>query len=58
MIIKLNYLSKMSAYVKKCDCESNEMYFSIEDDDLLKKYNKIWYKVSNNVKKEFDSKPS
>ena len=48
----------MSAYVKKCDCESNEMYFSIEDDDLLKKYNKIWYKVSNNVKKEFGSKPS
>ena len=33
------------------------MYFLIEDDDLLKKYNTIWDKVSSDIKKEFDSKP-
>ena len=31
------------------------MYFLIEDDDLLEKYNTIWDKVSADVKKEFDS---
>ena len=29
----------------------------IKDDDLLKKYNAIWDKVSADIKKEFDSKP-
>ena len=33
------------------------MYFLIEDDDLLEKYNTIWYKVSTDIKKEFNSKP-
>ena len=33
------------------------MYFLTEDDDLLKKYNTIWDKVSADIKKEFDSKP-
>ena len=33
------------------------MYFLIEDDDLLEKYNAIWDKVSVDVKKEFDSEP-
>ena len=31
------------------------MYFLIEDDDLLEKYNIIWDKVSADIKKEFDS---
>ena len=31
------------------------MYF--EDEKLLKKYNEIWIKVSNSMKKEFDSEP-
>ena len=31
------------------------MYFLIEDDDLLEKYNTIWDKVSTDIKKEFDS---
>ena len=30
-------------------------YFLIEDDDLIKKYNTIWDKVSADLKKEFDS---
>ena len=33
------------------------MYFLIEDDDLLRKYNTIYDKVSADIKKEFDSEP-
>ena len=33
------------------------MYFLIEDDALLEKYNTIWDKVSADIKKEFDSVP-
>ena len=32
------------------------MYFLIENDNLLEKYNAIWYKVSADIKEEFDSK--
>ena len=31
------------------------MYFLIEDDGLLEKYDTIWDKVSADIKKEFDS---
>ena len=31
------------------------MYFLIEDDNLLEKYDNIWDKVSVDMKKEFDS---
>ena len=31
------------------------MYFLTEDGDFLEKYNAIWYNVSTNIKKEFDS---
>ena len=33
------------------------MYFVIEEDELLEKYNTIWDKVSTDIKKEFNSKP-
>ena len=33
------------------------MYFLIEDDDLVEKYNTIWDKVSADIKNEFDSSP-
>ena len=33
------------------------MYFLIEHDDSLKKYNTIWDKISADIKKEFDSEP-
>ena len=51
-------LPKTSMYVKSYDDQTKWMYFLIEDDDLLKKYNNIWDKVSPNIKIEFDSKPS
>ena len=49
---------KTSAYVKSYDGKTKWMYFLIEDDDLLEKYNTIWDKVSADIKKEFDSKPA
>ena len=48
---------KTSVYVKSYDGKTKWMYFLIEDDDLLEKYNTIWDKVSVDIKKEFDSKP-
>ena len=31
--------------------------FLIKDDELLEKYNEIWEKVSNSIKKRFDYEP-
>ena len=50
-------LSKTSAYVKSYDGQTKWMYFLIEYDDLLEKYNTICVKVSTDIKKEFDSEP-
>ena len=50
-------LLKTSANVNKHDEQTKWMYFLIEDDDLLEKYNTIWDKVSADIKQEFDSKP-
>ena len=38
-----------------CDGQNKWTYFLIEDDELLEKYNTIWDKVSEDIKKEFDS---
>ena len=46
----------MSAYRKDFD-ETKYIYFLIKDDELLEKYNEIWEKVKNSLKKEFDSEP-
>ena len=50
------FLPKISAYRRyfdKTKCTS----FLIKDESLLAKCNEIWNKVSNIIKKEFDSKP-
>ena len=47
---------KMSWHTWSFD-ETKCMSFLIEDDELLEKYNKIWYKVCSSVKKEFDNEP-
>ena len=44
-------LLKTSAYVKSYDGQTKWSYFSIEDDELLEKYNTIWDKVSADIKK-------
>ena len=46
----------MSAYRKEFD-ETKYTSFLIKDDELLEKYNEIWEKVKNSLKKEFDSEP-
>ena len=44
-------LPKTTAYMKSYDGQTKWMYFLIEDDDLLQKYNSIWDKVSADMKK-------
>ena len=44
----------MSEY-RKIFNETKDMYFLIKDNELLEKYNKTWDKVSNTIKKWFDS---
>ena len=46
----------MSAYRKDFD-ETKYVSFLIKDDKLLEKYNEMWGKVKNSIKKEFDSEP-
>ena len=50
-------LPRRCAYVKSCGGKTKWMYFLIEDDDLVEKYNTIWDKVSADIKNEFDSGP-
>ena len=50
-------LPKTSAYVNSYNGQTKSMYFSIEDNNLLEKYNIVWDKISADIKKEFDSKP-
>lgn len=46
----------MSGYAKNFN-EIKYILFLIEDEKLLKAYNKVWNKISNLTQKEFDSKP-
>ena len=48
------FLPKMTAYRKDFD-ETKYISFLIKDDELLKKYNKIWKNVKNTIDKEFNS---
>ena len=47
-------LPKTSAYVKSYDGQTSWMYFLIEDDQFLEKYNTIRDKVSTDKKNNFD----
>ena len=44
-------LPKTSADAKSYDEQTKWMYFFIEDDDLLERYNTIWDKISADIKK-------
>ena len=46
----------MSAYNRDFD-ETKYMSFLIKNDKLIEKYNKIWEKIKNSIKKEFDNEP-
>ena len=47
---------QMVGYVKHFD-SNKTMSFKVSDNKLLKKYNKIWERVSNLMNIEFDSEP-
>ena len=49
-------LPQMIGYVKHFD-SNKTMSFKVSDNKLLKKYNKIWEKISNLLNIEFDSEP-
>ena len=49
-------LSQMISYIKHFD-SNKTMYFKVNDNKLLKKYNKIWEKISNLLNIKFDSQP-
>ena len=49
-------LPQMIGYVKNFD-SNKAMSFKVDDNNLLKKYNKIWEKISNLMKIDFDSEP-
>ena len=46
----------MSAYRRDFD-ETKHMSILIKNNELLEKYNEIWEKVKNSIKKEFNSEP-
>ena len=46
----------MVGYVKNFD-SNKTMSFKVGDNKQLKKYNKIWEKISNLLNIEFDSEP-
>ena len=50
------FLPKTSTYRKRF-YKTNYVSFLIKGDNLLEKYNTIWEKVRNSVKKEFGSEP-
>lgn len=47
---------KLSVYTKSFN-KAKCMSFLIKHDELLEKYNKMWDKLSNSIKKRFDSEP-
>ena len=60
-VLKLDlyvYFSQKLAHIaKNLFDETKYMFFLIRDHELLEKYNEIWEKVKNGIKKEFDSEP-
>ena len=49
-------LPQMISYIKHFD-SNKTMSFKVGDNNLLKKYNKIWGKIGNPLNKDFDSEP-
>ena len=48
---------KTSVYIKRYDGETKWTYFLFDDDEFSEKYNNIWNKVSNSVRKELECEP-
>ena len=54
MIINLSHYKWCFQKPVRYDGQNKWMYFLIEDDKLLEKYNTIWDRVSADIKTEFD----
>ena len=52
------FLPKISAYRRDFGAKLNIWFFLIKGHELLKKYNEIYEKVKNSIKKQFDSEPA
>ena len=50
-------LPQMSGYIKYFENGGNNMSFVIKDDDVLDKYNEIWYKIKERLNIKFHSMP-
>ena len=50
------YISPKIEGYERDFCETKYMSFLIKHDKLLEKYNEIWERFKNSIKKEFDSK--
>ena len=47
----------MNVYVKYFDKNSKYIYFVVNDEKILKKYNEIWNKIKKLFEKQFNSEP-
>ena len=50
-------LPKTRVYLESYNGQTKLIYFLIEDDELLKKYNTIWDRINADIKSDFDSEP-
>ena len=47
----------MSGYIKYFENKGKDMSFMMKDDEVLEKYNQIWYVIRNKLGNKFNSEP-
>ena len=50
-------LTQMNGYIKYFEYGTPNMYFLIKDEEVIEKYEQIWYVVKNKLKIKFHSEP-
>ena len=50
-------LPQMSGYIKYFENKGKDMSFMMKDDEVLEKYNQIWYVIRNKLGNKFHSEP-
>ena len=50
-------LPQMSGYIKYFENRGKDMSFMMKDDEVLEKYNQIWYVIRNKLGNKFHSEP-
>ena len=51
------FLPKMTGYLNFFEKDTRKMYFLTGNNEFLKRYTKIWEKISDLINKNFDSDP-